>query len=224
MWCSRRLQEDYVCNDHLRQLTEQGCRQATAVGKALRELLPAHELRQKGTTLELFSSDMRRANQTARLIREQLLPLAKDLPVCKWSGKQTDVDQAAGGDAAMLPLHVDSMLREGAPCWPEGYSGGWQPAPHEFHEEAARIEAAFRKHIHRAPPSQEHDSVTILVCHGNVIRYFLMRALQLPPGAWLRCSVYNGCVTRLSIRDTGSVSVRSVGEALGQDANMVTYH
>jgi hypothetical protein len=33
---------------------------------------------------------------------------------------------------------------------------------------------------------QTDTSVDILVCHGNVIRYCLCRALQLDPAAWLR--------------------------------------
>jgi serine/threonine-protein phosphatase PGAM5 len=31
----------------------------------------------------------------------------------------------------------------------------------------------------------------IVVCHGNVIRFFMMRALQLPPEAWLRLCTFN---------------------------------
>jgi hypothetical protein len=49
-----------------------------------------------------------------------------------------------------------------------------------FHEDGARIEAAFRKYIHRADVEQKNDSVEIIVCHANVIRYFVCRALQLP--------------------------------------------
>ena len=44
-----------------------------------------------------------------------------------------------------------------------------------------RIEAAFRKYFHRAESSQKEDSYEIIVCHANVIRYFVCRALQFPP-------------------------------------------
>ena len=30
----------------------------------------------------------------------------------------------------------------------------------------------------------EQHEFTVIVCHGNVIRYMAMRALQLPPEAW----------------------------------------
>ena len=44
-------------------------------------------------------------------------------------------------------------------------------------------------------------TVDVLVCHGNVIRYFVMRGLQLPPEAWLRQSLNNGSITQMYIRD-----------------------
>jgi serine/threonine-protein phosphatase PGAM5 len=79
--------------------------------------------------------------------------------------------------------------------------------------EGARIEAAFRRYIHRADPEQEHDSVDILVCHGNVIRYFICRALQFPPEAWLRFAVHNGSITMLTVNKDGDAIVTALGEA-----------
>lgn len=55
----------------------------------------------------------------------------------------------------------------------------------QYHEDGARIEAAFRRYIHRADPKQKEDSYEIIVCHANVIRYFVCRfvvaAAQLKP-------------------------------------------
>jgi hypothetical protein len=45
----------------------------------------------------------------------------------------------------------------------------------QFFQDGARIEAAFRKYFYRAEKSQEKDSYEILVCHANVIRYFVCR-------------------------------------------------
>lgn len=42
-------------------------------------------------------------------------------------------------------------------------------------QEGARIEAAFRALFHRALPDQKEDSTEIIVCHANVIRYFVCR-------------------------------------------------
>merc|ERR1712059_130322 len=98
------------------------------------------------------------------------------------------------------------LIREGAPCEPDPPSEHWTPEPSEFFQEGSRIEAGFRKHFHRADPSQEHSSVDILVCHGNVIRYCVCRALQFDPAAWLRMSVHNGSITVMVVKPSGRVS------------------
>lgn len=66
----------------------------------------------------------------------------------------------------------------------------------------------------------------IIVCHANVIRYFLCRALQLPPEAWLRFCVFNGSLTYLTIRPTGSVSCRMLGDIghMGVDHSTFSSH
>ena len=42
-------------------------------------------------------------------------------------------------------------------------------------QDGPRIEAAFRKYVHRATSDQSEDSYEIIVCHANVIRYFVCR-------------------------------------------------
>ncbi|KAL0114986.1 hypothetical protein PUN28_010508 [Cardiocondyla obscurior] len=73
-----------------------------------------------------------------------------------------------------VPVENDSLLIEGAPIPPEPPIGQWKSEKH-FFQDGPRIEAAFRKYFHRADPSQEFDSYTVLVCHANVIRYFVCR-------------------------------------------------
>jgi len=149
-------QDDFLHNDPLRKLTPLGVKQAHIAGKTIARLIEVEKRRRPDLKVHVYCSDMARAHETGSIIHGHLK-------------QQVEQEKGTGADGP-LPLHVDSMLREGAPMWPEGYAGNWAPEPHEFYEEAARIEAAFRKHIHRASPSQDQDSVTVLVCHGNVIR------------------------------------------------------
>lgn len=60
-------------------------------------------------------------------------------------------------------------------------------------------------------PHPQHE-FEIVVCHGNVIRYFFCRALQLPPEAWLRLCTFNCSLTYFTIRPTGTVSCRMLGD------------
>lgn len=104
------------------------------------------------------------------------------------------------------------LLREGAPIEPVPPVTHWKPDA-VYHEDGARIEAAFRRYIHRADPRQKEDSYEIIVCHANVIRYFVCRALQFPPEGWLRIGLNNGSITWLTIRPSGRVALRTLGDS-----------
>uniref|UniRef100_A0A8C1YIW3 Serine/threonine-protein phosphatase PGAM5, mitochondrial n=1 Tax=Cyprinus carpio TaxID=7962 RepID=A0A8C1YIW3_CYPCA len=105
------------------------------------------------------------------------------------------------------------LLREGAPIEPVPPVTHWKPEAVQYHEDGARIEAAFRRYIHRADPKQKEDSYEIIVCHANVIRYFVCRALQFPPEGWLRMGLNNGSITWLTIRPSGRVGLRALGDS-----------
>ncbi|KAM9101821.1 serine/threonine-protein phosphatase PGAM5, mitochondrial isoform X2 [Sarcophilus harrisii] len=104
------------------------------------------------------------------------------------------------------------LLREGAPIEPDPPVSDWKPEA-RYYEDGARIEAAFRNFIHRADAKQEEDSYEIFVCHANVIRYIVCRALQFPPEGWLRMSLNNGSITHLVIRPSGRVALRTLGDS-----------
>ncbi|XP_046697708.1 serine/threonine-protein phosphatase PGAM5, mitochondrial isoform X1 [Silurus meridionalis] len=105
------------------------------------------------------------------------------------------------------------LLREGAPIEPVPPVSHWKPEAVQYHEDGARIEAAFRRYIHRAEPSQKEDSYEIIICHANVIRYFVCRALQFPPEGWLRLGLNNGSITWLTVRPSGRVALRALGDS-----------
>lgn len=111
-----------------------------------------------------------------------------------------------------VPMIECNMLREGAPFPPEPPLKSWKPDHQQFFDDGARIEAAFRKYFHRADPKQLEDSYEVIVCHANVIRYFVCRALQLPPEAWLRMSLHHGSITWISITPSGRVALRALGD------------
>lgn len=161
-------------------------RYLTPLGKQQAELT-GQRLKESGYNYTcLISSTMTRARETADIIHK-VLP---DIP-----REETDI------------------LREGAPIPPEPPLGSWRPEKNQFFQDGARIEAAFRKYIHRADPEQTTDSYEIFVCHANVIRYFVCRALQLPPEAWLRLSLNHGSLTWITVRPTGRVGLRMMGES-----------
>mmetsp|Transcript_21690 Transcript_21690/g.42613 ORF Transcript_21690/g.42613 Transcript_21690/m.42613 type:complete len:307 (+) Transcript_21690:215-1135(+) len=179
------------------KLTPLGREQARLTGKRLAEIAKAKNFKYDA----MYFSDQMRAKETAELILEEV----------------------RGPESMYPPAHMEQMLREGHPIQPVPASRTYKPTDAECHEDGARIEAAFRKHIHRAPLRQEQDSHEILVCHGNVIRYFVCRALQLDPAAWLRFAVYNTGITVIRVAHNGSVSVSGVGDVGHLPPSKVTY-
>lgn len=75
-----------------------------------------------------------------------------------------------------------------------------------------RIERAFRSLFYRSEADQQGDSHTLVVCHANVIRYFVCRALQLPPEAWLRLSLPHCSISHVKIHPDGRVSLSAFGD------------
>ncbi|KPI87276.1 putative phosphoglycerate mutase family member 5 [Leptomonas seymouri] len=101
-------------------------------------------------------------------------------------------------------LDVDPQLRERYPCDVEP-KRDFSAAP----EDMRIAEDVFERYFHR--PTSDESSVEIIVGHANVIRYLTMRALQLPPEAWLRTSLPHCSVTTITIRGNGHVSLVGMG-------------
>jgi len=178
-------------DDADRKLTELGRRQLQLTGQRLRELSCQNNVKYD----KIIVSTMTRALESADIIAGCLPEVPRELP----------------GDA---------LLREGSPYPPEPPNWNVTKSKEQtakklqhYYIDGPRIESAFRKYFRRASYEQQEDSTEIIVCHANVIRYFAMRALQLPPEAWLRISLKNGSITLLSISPRGKVSLRALGDA-----------
>lgn len=118
----------------------------------------------------------------------------------------------------------DELLNEGRPAHNIPGGKASEDTIARTDEQGVRIEQAFQKYFYRSgetpgsndgaaseSPEPRHE-FEIIVCHANVIRYFLMRSLQLPPEAWLRFCNLNCSLTYLTIRPTGTVSCRMFGD------------
>ncbi|KAJ3325548.1 Serine/threonine-protein phosphatase pgam5, mitochondrial [Boothiomyces sp. JEL0866] len=197
-------EEEFYHNDPLRPLTKLGREQAEYTADCISKIL-IHEglLGGDGSAVRVICSDMTRAQETATVIHGKI---------------QKASDQLNGAATKPILFKKDSILREGAPCTPEG--SDWKPSDATFYQDGCRIEAAFRKYFHRQDSDRPtilignvKHSVDIIVGHGNVIRYSFLRALQLDPALWLRLGPCNASITRMAISDSGSVSVRGFGES-----------
>jgi serine/threonine-protein phosphatase PGAM5 len=201
-------EEDFLNNDVLRPLTELGREQSHLTGQRVADILEHEGLLD---AVRVYSSDMVRAKETASIIHSLLL-------------KKKDE----------IPIYVDSVLREGAPIKAAATYAPWEPEEFELYEDGCRIESAFRKFVHRVDLAQEKPirryvekdgvfhTVDIIVCHGNLIRYSFLRALQLPSNAWLQFGVFNASITRLMVTNSGWVGCSAVGDTCAIPVSKVT--
>lgn len=94
------------------------------------------------------------------------------------------------------------MLREGFPTKVRGYT------TLNVAEDRARFERAYDRYF--AKPTK--SSTELLVCHGNIIRYFVCRALGIPISRWLRLGTSHAAITRIVVKDNGVVGVAAFNE------------
>lgn len=83
----------------------------------------------------------------------------------------------------------------------------------------AQLDRVFERFFHPAEGQPETD---MLVCHGNVIRYLVTRALGVDTAAWLGMSIGHASITRIRVKANGDISVVSVGDVGHIPPNMLS--
>lgn len=174
-------------------LTDLGKQQASQTGIWLKQM--------DIVPTEFVHSTMIRAKQTAELVLAEM-------------GENVSPDKISFTD----------LLCEGAPYMiePVGHNKQYlsEKYARNLFDDGARIEAAYRNYIHRGDGNEEE--VSIIVCHANVIRYFVMRAMQVDPAAWLRIGLNHGSVTKIRIFGNGDIRVFTLGESSFMPNDFVT--
>ena len=83
----------------------------------------------------------------------------------------------------------------------------------------AQLDRLFAAHF---KPSAAGERAELMVCHGNVIRYLVTRALGVDTQAWLEMSVGHASITRIRIDADGRMKVLSVGDVGHLPPNLQT--
>lgn len=85
---------------------------------------------------------------------------------------------------------------------------------------ASRLDTVFSKYF---TPSADADRNELLVCHGNVIRYLVMKALRADPKDWLNMTVAHASLTIIRVGADGSMNVLGVGDVGHIPPHMVSW-
>ncbi len=130
----------------------------------------------------LISSTMTRARQTAMIINQ---------------------------DFPELELQQTRLIRECTPpTWREDIMDGEDPE--ELKICTDNLDAAFLKYF--IPSPDEEDRNDIIVCHGNVIRYFVTKVLKVETMSWLQMTTGNCGLTAVRIKPDGSMKLVSFND------------
>jgi len=159
------------------------------IGKALVPLgiaqskLVANRLKSLPVKMSLLiSSTMTRARQTALIINQ---------------------------DFPELELQQSRLIRECTPpTWREDIMEREEPEDLKICTD--NLDAAFVKYF--VPSPEEEDRNDIIVCHGNVIRYFITKVLKVETLSWLQMTTGNCGLTVVRIKPDGSMKLVSFND------------
>ncbi len=94
-------------------------------------------------------------------------------------------------------------------------------APGEAEACEAALAAAWERIF--TPAGGDADANDLVVCHGDVIRWFVTRALDVDPTAWLGMSIANCSVTVIQVRADGSCKLVAFADSGHVPWGMTTY-
>ena len=91
----------------------------------------------------------------------------------------------------------------------------------ELSECIENLEKAFQKFFISSP--DEKDRNDIIVCHGNVIRYFVTKVLKVDTMSWLQMSITNSSLTIFRIMPDGTMKLDAFSDYGHLPENMRTF-
>ena len=76
---------------------------------------------------------------------------------------------------------------------------GFFVSPAIIREGKKQADRAFARFFKRS----RHNRTELIVCHGNIIRYFVTRAMGMKPLAWRSMAIYHASITDIRIHPDG---------------------
>ena len=105
-----------------------------------------------------------------------------------------------------VPVRAMRLLCEAVPTTIPRLPGFATPA--RIRADRARAEAAFLKIF--APVRRSR--VDVVVAHGNIIRFFVCRALGVPPITWVKMGSVHCSLTEILVEPSGYMRLRSFND------------
>lgn len=148
-----------------------------------------------------------RAQATLTGERLARLPVRIDRLVSSTLTRARETADLMGRSLRMNPER-DSLLSE---CTPPSYRADLrEDVPGEHDSCRVQIERAWDRYLR--PAGGREDRHDVLVCHGNVIRWMVSRAVRADIARWVDLAIGNGSVTALVVRPDGTVRLAAFSD------------
>ncbi|KAG7352333.1 histidine phosphatase superfamily branch 1 protein [Nitzschia inconspicua] len=204
-------------------LTPLGRRQAKLTGQRIAEMI-YHRKSQNNqhSPIKKFAvSDLMRAKQTADIIYEELETLYSEHNSDHPSDLELELRKIhhIPGPTGFRDLHCSDIDRD-FPRAEEAFLKYIGTSNWLEERQDPQADESFKgtppsnrtpKDLEKQLLDHRHD-YEIIVGHANIMRYFICRALQIPPEAWLRLNLYHCSISYLVVASNGNVTARMIGD------------
>ena len=168
----------------------------------------AHYTARRLATLKIdviHTSSLRRTMETARIIALEFADIPIRPSPLLWECIPAMPDFAVEWHKTHLNVDKDTLK---VPPEITPWVGLWrdETSVREIEEGFEQARQAWQKYF---VPARGKDRNDIIVCHGNILRYFVMRALMVPPEAWCNTDLYNCGISEIVIGDDGRIMLLS---------------
>lgn len=149
-------------------------------------------------------------HEQARLTgaRFKSLPVKVNALVTSPYLRALETAQDMGTVMGMKPV-VDTLIHECTPRFESRPEYGRIASDEEMLACEANLNAAFARYFAPTPTADTYD---VLVCHGNVIRWLVSKAMGLDPLMWRRFLLGNGSITALAVAPDGTVRLAAYSD------------
>ena len=153
----------------------------------------------------IYTSSLRRTMETARIIALQFADIPIRPSPLLWECIPAMPDYAIAWQKAHLNTDTSTIK---VPPEITPWVGLWNDdiSEREIDEGFDQARQAWQKYFIPARGKDRHD---VIVCHGNILRYFVMRALIVPPEAWRNTDIYNCGISEIVIESDGRIMLLS---------------
>lgn len=156
----------------------------------------------------------------AELTAQRLADIPFDRIVASSLHRAAETAQIVAARHPQIAIAYTEDLWECTPAIPP-HLAAYLPAlpPETIAANQARLERVYLRYF----VEDETPGMTLLVCHGNVIRYLLCRALDLPGEEFARFDIFNCGLCRVDWKTVLGRQVTGVNDAGHLPPDMQTY-